>query len=129
MKINYIALTICLIFMSCNSQNPSEKLEGKDWEVIQIEDVSEFSKAPIITFNVKENKVSGNTGCNNFFGELNLEDNKLTLGKMGATKMLCSDMTAEDLFFKITDRIAMFKFEDDRLVLLSEDNELLMILQ
>lgn len=39
-----------------------------------------------------DNKVSGNLGCNNFFGQAELTNNQLNIGKMGMTRMMCSDL-------------------------------------
>jgi heat shock protein HslJ len=42
-----------------------------------------------------ENTVSGTAGCNNFFGPYSLNQDKLTAGPFGVTKMMCDDTTMQ----------------------------------
>lgn len=53
------------------------------------EDVSAFKLN--IAFDDNTNKVSGFSGCNQFFGSYTLNENALKFSALGTTRMLCSD--------------------------------------
>ena len=88
-----IALALCSLGIACKStKNPAaataattsdpSKLNGT-WELNYIAGSSmDFkdlypNKKPMITFQVAEGKVNGNTGCNTFIGSLNANGNKI----------------------------------------------------
>jgi len=90
----------CFILMSCKSNTSSMKaavpLEG-NWELnyitgprIAFEGLYP-NKKPTITFDLNDNKVSGNNSCNQYFGSLKVEGNKINFkdSKMGMTMMTC----------------------------------------
>ena len=55
--------------------------------------------APRIEFNTTESKVLGMGGCNSFFGTMDVKENEITIGALGATKMACSGLKIEEEFF------------------------------
>lgn len=78
---------------------------GKNhWKLISLNNVGmDYGKAAI-HFNIKENKVNGNTGCNSFFGSYTVNGDAITFSQMGSTKMACLDgdkMKIEDEILKI----------------------------
>ncbi|MBS1494963.1 MAG: DUF4377 domain-containing protein [Bacteroidetes bacterium] len=44
-----------------------------------------------ITFNLDENRVNGNDGCNTFFGRVEFNNSKVSFGNLGSTQMACPD--------------------------------------
>ena len=44
-----------------------------------------------ITFNLDENRVNGNDGCNTFFGQVEFNNSKVNFGNLGSTQMACPD--------------------------------------
>ena len=46
-----------------------------------------------IKFDLKEHKVTGNTGCNSFFGDFKVEEDHITFNQMGVTKRYCDPET------------------------------------
>lgn len=44
-----------------------------------------------ITFNLDENRVNGNDGCNTFFGQVEFNNSKVNFGNFGSTQMACPD--------------------------------------
>ena len=129
MKNLVVLCVLAVAFVSCNSKSSVEKLMSKDWEVIQIKDSKDFSKAPTITFNSEENTVNGNAGCNNYFGDFTASENKISFAKMGSTKMMCPEIATEELFLGVIEDITEFKFEGDNLLLLSADGSTVMTLK
>lgn len=125
-----IILATLIFTMSCsNTTNSKELLSTNDWEVISILNSNEFSKNPWMHFDLAKNKVNGNSGCNNFFGDLNLTDSTISFGTIGATKMMCPDMTSEDALFNALPKVASYKFDNDRLMLFNNKGEKVMSLQ
>jgi heat shock protein HslJ len=124
MKKIILTLSIsCLIFMACNSTKSAPKvtasLEGT-WELNYITgpriafDGLYPNKKPTITFNLKENKVSGNNSCNQYFGQLKSEGNKISFkeAKMGMTMMACPG-EGENVYMKTLEKIDSYSISED----------------
>lgn len=125
-----ILILATLIFaISCtNNTHSKELLAANEWKVISIIDSNEFSKHPWMRFDLTENKVNGNAGCNNFFGNIEVTDTSITFGTLGATKMMCLDMTTEKAFFKALEKVTSFELENDVLVFLNKEGQRIMTL-
>jgi len=129
MKNLVVLFVFSIILVSCNSENSIEKLESQNWEVTQINDSKDLSKTPTLSFNVAEKTIHGNAGCNNYFGDYTVTETNVAFNKMGATKMMCPDISVEDQFLETLEKVTMYKFEGDKLVLLSASGDELMILK
>ena len=71
------------------------KLDGKD-----IEDAENPHDQPHFMLNTKENRVTGNDGCNGFFGNYILEvDNRIKFDQLGGTKRFCAETVVNDQEF------------------------------
>jgi heat shock protein HslJ len=90
--------------------------------------LTEISNVPI-THNVdtayivfyESYRVSGNFGCNLFFGEFIYGKKKLKIDYLGATKKYCFDMSLEEIFTKaIKNDITHYLIEKDELTLFSK---------
>lgn len=66
-------------------------IDGKEWKLFMLENVGMDYGNANITFNVKENKVTGNAGCNNFFGEFITTGDQITFKGLGSTRKMCAD--------------------------------------
>jgi len=53
------------------------------------EDVSTYNLE--VHFSAEAQKINGFSGCNRFFGNYNFNDNTITFGPMGSTKMFCDE--------------------------------------
>ena len=124
MKNLILVLTVsCLAFMSCKSSQSSMKttasLDGT-WQLnyitgprIAFEGLYP-DKKPTISFDLKENKVSGNNSCNQYFGTLKIDGNKINFkdAKMGMTMMACPG-TGENVYMKTLEQIDSYSISDD----------------
>ena len=82
----------CGEFLNAYLVNNNWKLEsinGKNISSLPIE------KAPTLNINLLEKKVNGFTGCNTFFGAVQMEKGRLIFGNIGQTKKACKDNTTE----------------------------------
>lgn len=54
-----------------------------------------------IQFEDVEKRVNGRAACNRFFGNYEIDGNKLKFSPMGATRMACPDLQNETEFFQM----------------------------
>jgi heat shock protein HslJ len=91
-------LLISLALFACSpksansmaSENIALSQIQKKWQLESI-DGNPINAEINSTLNVNEQeKVTGKLGCNNFFGTLQLQDNRLKIAPLGSTRMSCS---------------------------------------
>lgn len=112
-------LISCNVF-KCKKSNESANLEGS-WELNYISgpriafDGLYPNKKPVINFNIKENQVSGNNGCNSFSGKLVINGNKIDFTQpMAVTKMMCLDgQQGEQTYMNTLQKITSYDITDD----------------
>ena len=128
MKTNILAFAIlCLTIASCNSTKTTVKtskaLEGT-WELNYISgpkitfDALYPDKKPTIIFDLKENKISGNNSCNQYFGTLLIDGNKIDFkeAKIGMTMMACHGL-GEGTYMKTLEKIDSYSISQDGKIL------------
>lgn len=70
------------------------------------------NKKPTITFDVTNNKVMGNTSCNNFNGPLKMDGNKISFtDPMAMTRMMCQGQ-GETVFMETLKKINTWSVSD-----------------
>ena len=89
-------------------------LEGKD-----IEDAENPHDQPHFMLNSKDQQVTGNGGCNGFFGSYTLaEGNRIKFDKIGSTKRMCADTVVnENEFMQVLGQTDSYRIQDDMLEL------------
>lgn len=114
---------LCLTFLACNSSQSSLKtinlLEGS-WQLNYITgpriafDGLYPDKKPTITFDLKENRISGNNSCNQYFGALKVDNNKINFkdAKMGMTMIACQG-EGENVYMKTLQKIDSYSLSED----------------
>ena len=131
-----VSLTILALLMTgCNSASPKEvesvvseekavsQLEGKwMWEKTTMNDgattLPKKIEAFTITFDPTENKITGTTDCNNFFGSYESIAEKISFGPMGMTRKFCPDSQEMEFSKMIAESTSYMFTEDNKLVLL-----------
>lgn len=60
-------------------------------------------KGKVPTLNIESSRITGNGGCNSYFGELALDPTagNFSAKNMGSTKMACDNMEVESNFFSM----------------------------
>ncbi|AYN04706.1 MULTISPECIES: META domain-containing protein [unclassified Flavobacterium] len=72
------------------------------------------NKKPTITFDTKENRVSGNNSCNSFTGKLNVDGHKINFRDgLATTKMMCIDNQGEQVFMDTMLKITSYDITDN----------------
>ncbi len=74
---------------------------------------------PSLVFN-PDGKVTGNAGCNGYFGSVIIDGEAMSFGNLGATRKLCPEpaMTQEGLLLQALDSTRGYRLEKDGLELL-----------
>ena len=114
---------LCLIFMACDTTKSATKSTaslGGTWELNYITGPRiAFNglypdKKPTIIFDLKENKVAGNNSCNQYFGNLQVDGNKINFkdAKMGMSMMACPG-EGENVYMKTLEKIDSYSISDD----------------
>jgi len=99
-KLFYLAAFIAfLFFVSCTSGNKTETVSNEKlmslndiWAVKKIngEDLTKFSfdrGGPLLEIHIKEGKVYGNSGTNEFSGTLEIKDSYIKINDISGTKI------------------------------------------
>lgn len=84
-----------------------------EWNVVKIEgksiSVPEGSEQPYMAFDAVNSRLFGCVGCNRIMGTLNATDaGRIDLSQMGATRMMCPDMTLEDQLLTALNQVKEF---------------------
>jgi len=98
---------------------------NNQWKVITMKDIDVLDKNPMITFDSQEKRISGFSGCNNFFGDFDPDSNELSLSKMGMTRKMCPDMKLENTFINNLRDSQTFNIENDRLLFYDKDQRVI----
>ena len=131
-KLSKLGMTtaICIfLFISCKStqtttntsQNTSNIVE-KRWKLIELsgEELKAEEQTPEIFFilNGKDNRVTGNGGCNSFTGSYTLsEGNRISFSALVSTMMACMNMETETQFYKVLETVDNYTIKDNILSL------------
>lgn len=120
-KIIFLTVFICMSFASCSTSKTATKevsIEGT-WELNYITGPKiAFNglfpgKKPTITFNLNDKKITGNNSCNNYFGALIMDGNKINFkdAKMGMTMMACEG-NGDSVYMEALKKIESYTITD-----------------
>ena len=87
----------CTTVSSTKSSKAQPSIANSKW--VLADDVK--GKTP--TLNIEAGKLTGNGGCNNYFGEVALDaaSGSFAVDKVGSTRMACDNMSSEQNYFKM----------------------------
>jgi heat shock protein HslJ len=113
---------ICMISISCTTSKPTvttAPLEGI-WELNYITgpkiafDSLFPNKKPTISFDLKQNRIIGNNSCNQYFGALLMDGNKINFkdAKIVTTMMACEGNGDSD-YMNALNKIESYTITDD----------------
>ncbi|MBJ6367588.1 META domain-containing protein [Snuella sedimenti] len=108
-----------------SNNNNITKLNGS-YHITTLYDLDVIMNNLSIDFNDQEQKLSGFSGCNRFFGKYTLEANTIEVGPLASTKMLCRE-TANTIESKIHDALSKINrvIIDGELLKLAKDNTII----
>ncbi|MEC5395055.1 META domain-containing protein [Bergeyella sp. RCAD1439] len=104
MKKMIFGVLSALFVSSCSSVSTGStvgkkqtSIAGTQWTLVD----SVKGKSPTLV--LEADKISGNAGCNNYFGELTLDASvgRFSAQNIGSTRMACDQMTTESNFLNM----------------------------
>ncbi|WP_280747500.1 META domain-containing protein [Parabacteroides sp. PF5-9] len=132
----YVLCIPALIGMiSCsNAKIDAKQLDGK-WNIVEVKGnkVTAKEKTPFMEFNMTENRLHGNAGCNIFNSAIKLDNkdvSKVSFQAPISTMMACPDMTLESVVMKTLEEIASVKAgnTDSEILLVDKGGNTLIVL-
>lgn len=122
------------MMISCSeAKTDAKKLEGK-WNVVEVKGEKILKEGlPYMEFDMAQNKLHGNAGCNMFNTTITLDANdvsSITIAPGAATMMACPDMATEDAIMKAMGDVKAVKagnFESE-MTLVDQDGNVLLVL-
>lgn len=128
MKTLILICCMAVAIVACNPSGNGLKLTGNKWVLENLDgkkvEWKEGEKEVFIQFDGEKKRVSGMAGCNRFFGEYELDGQKLKFSKMGATRMACPDLEKEAEFFKMLEATDNYAIKDHQLSLMQKNKVL-----
>ena len=123
MKRLFIATAIVATMLTaCNSKkNNVEMLTAHEWLLDEVVfEGNDFTETPpagvTIMFADSTDRVSGNGGCNGYFGTYTLgDDHKISMGPLASTLMACPNLEFEGKYFKWLEAVDKFEAEENSL--------------
>jgi len=126
----FLVILISILFCYCSSGDKvTDPLINDIWILEFIKGVEFNPKAegvqrPTIEIHLKENKVVGNTGCNNMNGKVDIEEDQITFSDIATTKKFCPE-SIEQEFLIALGMVNNYKIEKMELHLFQDVDELL----
>ena len=118
-----------LLLFSCTATQQIEEkpdtplqLQG-EWTLQTLRGVAPAASIPLpsLQIDLKENRISGNGGCNNYFASIeHYSSTALSFSAIGATRMLCLSDNIENAYFQTLQEVATYKIQENSLWLLNE---------
>jgi heat shock protein HslJ len=127
-------LFILLVFFNVSEAGlavpAASGIEDTKWQLVEVsnEPVSPLAgeKRPHILLDSAQKKATGFAGCNNFFGNYEIDGVALKFGPIGSTRMSCPDLqlSLETEFLSALDQTSEWEIKDDVLLFLDGGNVL-----
>ena len=122
------------MMISCSeAKTDAKKLEGK-WNVVEVKGEKILKEGlPYMEFDMAQNKLHGNAGCNMFNTTITLDANdvsSITIAPRAATMMACPDMATEDEIMKAMGDVKAVKAgnSESEMALVDQDGNVLLVL-
>ena len=84
--------------------------------------------SPYLAF-LKDSKISGETGCNRFFGDYKAKGKNLAFTNVGSTRMMCPQMAFENAFIGAINETAQYNLAGDNMALKDKDGNIIALLK
>jgi heat shock protein HslJ len=122
----FFYLIAAMIFASgCTDTEQASKapLLGTTWNLAELNNEKIQHPGPQLPhLRFESEKVTGNDGCNNFFGGYTLDGNSLRFGMLGSTRMACPQIKDFDMKFnKMISATTRYRITGDKLELFESD--------
>lgn len=122
-----------MLFACSDVKTDARKLDGK-WNVIEVKGEKLLEEGlPQMNFNIPENKLNGNTGCNLFNTTIALDSDdvsSITINPAAATLMACPNMDVEGKVLQSMEQVKGVKAgeNDNEMCLVDQNGNVLFVL-
>ena len=122
------------LFACSGSKTDAKQLEGK-WNVLEVKgEKVQAENTPFMEFDMKENKLHGNAGCNIFNTSVTLDGkdvSSITIAQGATTMMACPDMDLETKILQSLTAVRAVKAGSnaDEMQLVDAEGNVLMVLE
>ncbi len=122
-----------MLFACSDVKTDAKKLDGK-WNVIEVKGEKLLEEGlPQMNFNIPENKLNGNTGCNLFNTTINLDSDdvsSITINPAATTMMACPNMDVEGKVLQSMEQVKGVKAgqNDNEMCLVDQNGNVLFVL-
>jgi len=126
-----VGVVLAILTGPLSAQVSADPLDGTEWEVVTARGASLL---PGTHFYIRfdEGRVTGNAGCNGFFGGYEVRGDSVAVTDVAAQKMMCHEpvglMGQEDSLLRFLEEVRAFRLDGDRLRLRRPDGEALTLL-
>ena len=121
-----------LLLFSCTATQQIEEkpdtplqLQG-EWNLQTLRGVAPATSIhlPTLEIDLKENRITGNSGCNNYFASIErCSPTTLSFSAIGATRILCLSENIESDYFQALQEVTTYKIQANTLLLLNKQGE------
>ena len=117
---------LILLFSSCKEKLDPANFTNTKWELTSLPGLTLPSTAKA-TLNFADSlKISGKSFCNNYGGQAEIADQKITVKNIFSTKMFCQETdAAERAYLHALNQVNGAKIADNKLHLLNGDKTLM----
>lgn len=126
-----LGITLLFLVLSCktkpaqtanNKSQEAAPILEKYWKLVEIYgkpvNSLDLEGDAFMILKMTDNKVTGNSGCNSFFGTYELlEGNRITFSAIGSTRKACLNMNVEQQLFEVLEMADNYTVFDDTLSL------------
>lgn len=122
---------VSIFFLSCSSGSKvANPLINDIWILDFIEGVDynptpDSKNRPMIEIHSKDNKVTGNTGCNSMNGKVVIENNQIEFSNMAITKKFCENSIEQDFLIALgmannykIEKLKLYLYQDDQQIMI-----------
>jgi heat shock protein HslJ len=124
MKYVYLIAAMILTSGCADTEQASHtQLLGTTWNLAELNNGEiQYSGSTIPHLRFETERVSGNDGCNNFFGGYTLDGNSLKFGMLASTRMACPKIRELDIEFnKMISATTRYQINGNKLELFEND--------
>ena len=123
------------VFAACGSSKKAMQVVALDgeWNIIAVNgDKIESATSPYLGFDMDENRLYGNAGCNRMTGSFEvdtLNPGKIHFGTIGTTRMMCPDMETEQKVLAALEKVTACSGDKTSLSLNDAEGKTVMMLE
>lgn len=135
-KIFMMGVAAIIAFSSCGQKEVTDvKTLSGEWVVVELNGakIASSEDGPYLNLDFTEDRLSGKSGCNNMFGQIELSDSlasSIRFPQVATTMMACPDMEIETSFLKALDQVrSVEKMKDGKVAFLNESGQTLFVVE